>query len=255
MTVSELYQFLDAKLPRSLSCEWDHDGLMCCPDPAREVKRALFALDITEGVVDMAVEQGYDVILSHHPLVFHPVGALTTEDVVQRKLIRLARNGISAMSFHTRLDAVEGGVNDVLAAALGLSNVTAFGPEGEQLGRIGTISAPMSLDAFAAQVKKTLGSPFVLVSGDGEVSRVAVLGGGGGNDFVSAAEAAGADVLVSGRLDYHAMIDVSVGNIALIEAGHYYTERPVLAALAAMVKEADGGIETVVAEACNIRAV
>ncbi|MBR4872828.1 MAG: Nif3-like dinuclear metal center hexameric protein, partial [Clostridia bacterium] len=133
MTVSELYRFLENKIPKSLSCEWDNDGLMCCPDPAREVKKVLFALDITEAVVEMAIEKGCDVILSHHPLVFRPVKALTTEGGVPRKLIRLVQNGISAMSFHTRLDAVCGGVNDILAATLGLENVSAFGPEGEQM--------------------------------------------------------------------------------------------------------------------------
>lgn len=254
MTVSELYQFLDARLPRALSCEWDNDGLMCCPDPTREVKRVLLALDITEAIVDEAVEKGCDVILSHHPLVFRPVRALTPEGGVPRKLIRLVQNGISAMSFHTRLDAVTGGVNDVLAAALGLLNISAFGPEGEQMGRIGSLSAPMSLDAFAEQVKKTLGAPFVLVSGAGEVSRVAVLGGEAG-DFIGTAESAGADVLVGGRLGYHAMTDAPESKIALVEAGHYYTERPVLSALAAMVKDADGGIETVIAESGNIRAI
>ena len=254
MTVSELYQFLDARLPRDLSCEWDNDGLMCCPDPTREVKRVLLALDITEAIVDEAVEKGCDVILSHHPLVFRPVRVLTPEGGVPRKLIRLVQNGISAMSFHTRLDAVTGGVNDVLAAALGLLNISAFGPEGEQMGRIGSLSAPMSLDAFAEQVKKTLGAPFVLVSGAGEVSRVAVLGGEAG-DFIGTAESAGADVLVGGRLGYHAMTDAPESEIALVEAGHYYTERPVLSALAAMVKDADGGIETVIAESGNIRVI
>lgn len=254
MTVSELYRFLENKIPKRLSCEWDNDGLMCCPDPDRDVKKVLLALDITEAIVNEAQETGCDVILSHHPLVFRPVKALTTEGGVPRKLIRLVKNGISAMSFHTQLDAVGGGVNDVLAATLGLENVCAFGPEGEQMGRIGNLAAPLSLEVFAEQVKKTLGAPFVLVSGGGQVSRVAVLGGEG-DDFIGAAEAAGADVLVSGRLGYHPMTDAPEGDIALIEAGHYYTERPVLSALAAMVKEADGGIETIIAESGNIKAI
>lgn len=253
MTVSQLYQFLEAKISRSLSCEWDNDGLMCCPDPTREVRRVLLALDITEAIVDIAVEKDCDVILSHHPLVFHPVKALTPDDGVSRKLIRLVQNGICAMSFHTRLDAVEGGVNDALAAALGLQNVCAFGPEGEKMGRVGTLAAPKSLDDFAEQVKTALEAPFVLVSGTGEVSRVAVLGGEG-DDFIGEAVACGADVLVSGRLGYHPMTDAPECGIALIEAGHYYTERPVLSALAEMVRAADGGVETIFAESGNIRA-
>lgn len=255
MTVSELYQFLDQRIPRSLSCEWDKDGLMCCPEPDREAKRVLLALDITEAVIDVAIEKKCDVILSHHPLVFHPVPSLTLERGVPRKLIRLVQNGISAMSFHTRLDAVEGGVNDVLAALLGLENVSAFGYEGEQIGRVGTLASPLSLEDFAKFVKRVLATPVVLVGGnDVTVSRVAVLGGGGGS-FIGAAEACGADVLVSGRVDYHALADAPEGKIALIEAGHYYTECPVLPALAEMVKAADGSIETIITESVNIRVI
>ncbi|MBQ7380915.1 MAG: Nif3-like dinuclear metal center hexameric protein, partial [Clostridia bacterium] len=77
ITVSELYEKLDRAIPTSLSCEWDNDGLMCCPDPKRPVKRVLLALDITESIVDRAIDEGFDVILSHHPLVFRPIPSLT----------------------------------------------------------------------------------------------------------------------------------------------------------------------------------
>lgn len=251
MKALELYQYLDARIPSSLSCEWDNDGLMCCSAPDREVKKVLLALDITEEVVETAVREGCDAIVSHHPLVFRPVNALNGATGAQRKLIKLVKNDIAAMSFHTRLDAVEGGVNDELAKMLALGNVEPFGPEGERMGRIGTIQQPLSLDVFAKQIGNALGAPAVLYSGNKQVKRVAVLGGNG-DDFISAAIAAGADTLVSGRLGYHPMTDAEENGINLVEAGHYYTERPVLSVLADMLHKADGAIETVVVESNKI---
>lgn len=242
MKVSELYAFLNQRIPKSLSCEWDNDGLMCCPDPERRVRRVLVVLDITEDMVDVAVKERCDVILSHHPLVFRPIKALTTDAGVPRKLMKLVKNGIAAMSFHTRLDAVRGGVNDVLARLLGLQNIEDFGPAGEAMGRIGTLDKSCDIDEFAARVKQILEAPMVLVSGRGRVSRVAVLGGNG-DDFIGEALAAGADTFVSGRLGYHPMTDAPEVGIKLIEAGHYFTEQPVLSVLESLVKQADGDIE------------
>lgn len=252
MKALALNQCLEEKIPRELSCDWDNDGLMCCPDPDAEIKRVLVALDISEKTVDLAIAEGCDLILSHHPLVFRPVKALTDAQATPRKLIKLVRHGITAMSFHTRLDALEGGVNDVLAARLGLLNVEAFGENGELMGRVGEIQTALSLPEFAAFVKEALGAPAVLYNGDRPVKRVAVLGGNG-DDFVFAAKAAGADTYVSGRLGYHPMASAREDGINLIEAGHFYTENPVLSVLADMVKSADSEVEIVFADSNEIR--
>ena len=253
MTVKELYRYLNEKIPSALSCEWDNDGLMCCPTPDREVRKALVALDISEEMVELAIESKCDVILSHHPLVFKPIKSLTTDAAVSSKLIRLVQNKISAMSFHTRLDALEGGVNDALAKKLGLFDVEPFGLDGEMMGRVGYVDETI-LEKFSERVKEALGAPMVLYSGSRPVKKVAVLGGNG-DDFIGAAKACGADTYVSGRLGYHPMADAGENNINLIEAGHYYTEAPVLPVLAEMVKDADCEIETLVADSNNIRAI
>ncbi len=252
ITVSELYRKLDAAIPASLSCEWDNDGLMCCPKPDRACRRVLLALDITERVVDRAISEGFDAILSHHPLVFRPIGALTTEAPVPRKLIKLVENGISAMSFHTRFDATVGGVNDALAAAIGLKDPVPFGNEGEEMGRVGEIE-PCTLSEFAEAVKKALGAPVVLASGEKTVRRVALLGGSG-SDFVSAAKKAGADTYLSGELAYHHMSEARENGINLVTAGHYHTENVALPALAKLVKDADPDILTEIVEANEIQA-
>ena len=79
MTVRELYAFLNEKIPPALSCSWDNDGLMCAWSMEKEVKRVLVALDITRAVAEKAIAEGFDVILSHHPMIFHPLKNLTPD--------------------------------------------------------------------------------------------------------------------------------------------------------------------------------
>ena len=107
-TVKALYDFLEEKIPRSLSSEWDNDGLMVCPDENAEVKKILFALDATDNVINFAKENSFDTIITHHPLIFSPLRSVNGENTVSRRAISLIKSGISVMSFHTRLDSVGG---------------------------------------------------------------------------------------------------------------------------------------------------
>lgn len=237
MTVTQLYAFLNEKIPPALSCAWDNDGLMCCPDGAREVTRVLVALDVTDAVVQQAILERYDVILSHHPLVFHPLKTLNGENHVARKLMLLIRHGIAVMSFHTRLDAVAGGVNDTLAQCLGLKQVVPFGEEG--IGRMGTFEEEIPLQVFAMRVRQTLSAPSVQYSSAClPVRRVALLGGDGKDD-VAAAKAAGADTFLTGDLRYDQMADAPECGMNLVTAGHFYTEEPVCRRLCELALEAD----------------
>ena len=228
MTVTELYRKLDERFPSSLSCDWDNDGLMVCPDGDAAVKRVLFTLDVTEGAVRYAAENGFGLIVSHHPLIFHPLKTLSDP-----RLIRLVREGISVMSFHTRLDAADGGVNDALASVLGLTGTERFTPCG--IGVIGTLPEPLCPEAFAGKIKSALGAPKLeTILTDRPCRRVAAVGGDG-KEFLSDAAAAGADTYVTGSLSYNAMTDAESLGMNLITAGHFETEQPVLRPLAAEI--------------------
>ena len=245
MTVLQLYQFLNGRIPQSLSCEWDTDGLMCCPEPERDVRRVLVCLDATAAMAERAIGEGFDVILTHHPLVFHKLSALDPADPVARKFIRLCRAGVAVMSFHTRLDAVAGGVNDVLAARLGLLDPVPYGEEG--MGRVGSLPSPMSLSDFAALVKRVLNVPCVVAADAGvPVSRVAVLGGNGSDD-VRMTDQTGAETYLTGEIAHHHLTDAPERGMNLVAAGHFHTEDPVCEALARMVREADPTVEVTVA--------
>ena len=252
MTVRELYENLDKMIPRALSCEGDNDGLMCCPDSRREARRVLVALDATVETVRLAIEGGYDAIVTHHPLIYKAFKALDDADMRALKLMCLLESDIAVMSFHTRLDAVEGGVNDSFASLLGLTDVEVVENNGERLMRIGTLPTPMNPEDFAKKVKEVLNAPFVQLGNAGKsVSRVALLGGSG-DDYINAAINAGADTYVSGALGYHSLTDAREMGINLIEAGHFYTEDHVCQVLKNMIASIDDTIVCDVRSSTNI---
>lgn len=223
MNAKQLYHKFEERIPSDLREPWDNDGIMCLPDGSAEVYRALVALDVTEEIVDYAIEQGFDLIVSHHPLIFRPMSSINEENHISRKLIKLICSGISVFSFHTRADKLVGGVNDRLADILGMYDAVPFG-EGD-LGRIGTIDEPMEIQDFAYRVKQLIGADAVrYADGFSDVHKVAVVGGDG-KSYVKAAIDAGADTFLSGRIGYNVMEEATEMGINLIEAGHFYTEQ------------------------------
>lgn len=237
MTIRDFYDKLAERIPESLSEEWDNDGIMCCADDTREVKRVLVTLDVTEEIVDYAIGESFDLIISHHPLIFKPLCSVNLENHISRKVIKLISANVSVISLHTRADKVRGGVNDCLARLLGLVDVQPFGEGG--LGRIGHIEREGGFDVFSEFVKNAIGAERILVSDSyNPVYNVAVVGGDG-KDYVKAAMEAGADTYISGRISYNVMEEAAEMGINLIEAGHYATEFPVTGFFRALVAKID----------------
>ena len=253
MTVKELYEVFEERIPEGLREDWDNDGLMCCPDSLKEVERVFVTLDVTEEIVDYAIERGFDLIVSHHPLIFKPIGAVNEDCHTGRKLIKLIGSGISVFSFHTRADKVSGGVNDLLSDALGICDPEPFG-EG-MMGRIGDIDEEMSIEDFAFRVKIALGADSVAYSdGYNAVKRVALLGGDG-KSFVKDAILAGADTYVSGNIGYNMMEDAAELGINLIEAGHYFTEAAVTELFTSIINHADPDVYVEVVDSNMIKVI
>lgn len=243
MTVRELYQIFHEAIPASLSCEWDNDGLMCSPDLFAPVKRILLTLDVSEAAVDYAIANKCDLIISHHPMIFRPISAVTEENFTARKVLKCVLNGISVFSFHTRLDIVEGGINDRLAEVLGIADTTVFGDaETPTIGRIGSVE-PTCMEAFAEMVKEKLGVPALQIVDLGKEIRKVALVGGDGKDFLKPAMRAGADLYLTGTLSYNSMVDAADLGIQVMEAGHFFTENPVMDVLGKMATKADPNLE------------
>lgn len=242
MTVLELYNKLTERVPTSLSCSWDGDGFEVCPDKDGEVKKVLISLDVTSDVVDRAIDGGFDVIIAHHPILFNGIKEVSTLRPDGDRVVKCVKNNIAVMTFHTRLDAVEGGVNDTLAALVGLENVY-VGDGSEGIMRVGELERELDALEFARRVKSVLGSSVVTLSrASGRVKKVALVGGSGGDD-IGAAKAAGADTFLTGDLKYHELISPRDCGLNLVVAGHFFTEYPVCRVLKNMVSEIDALIE------------
>lgn len=251
MKVIELYNKLCEIIPTSLSCPWDRDGLESCPEPEREVKRVLVALDTTNEVIEKAIEARADVIVSHHPLFFGGLGNINALTFDGARAVKLAKNGIATMSFHTRLDALGGGVNDILAAKLNLKSVTVIGDE--KICRMGELEEDTEAEMFALNVKNALSSGakeleahVALCPSGRKVRKVALVGGSGGDD-IKVAAANGADTFVTGELKYHERLSATDFGMNLVCAGHFFTEYPVCAFLESRIKELcpDADVQTV----------
>lgn len=232
MTIQQLAIELDKKIPPSLSEPWDNDGIMVLPDKNAEVKRVLCALECTSRSIEIAKECGCNVILTHHPLVFKPLSAITPTDCVAKRVIECIKNDIAVLSYHTRLDIVEGGVNDMLASLLGIKNAEAFVP----YGRIGDVGE-QSFEAFAKLVSERLKvDDLNLVKANDTVKRVAVISGCG-KDEIKEVIAAGADTFVTGEVMHSHMVECRELGLNLICATHYATERFISRKLADIVDE------------------
>ena len=239
MKIRDLHKYMNEQIPKTLSCSWDNDGLMCCPDADREVKKVLFCMDVTPDAIERAIEGRYDLIISHHPLIFRGIKTVTGDFGIPARIIKLIKNDISVMSFHTRFDAVDGGVNDALAIIFKLSDVEKVVCDDIELMRVGNLPSEMSIEDFVALVKEKLGCEHLNYAvNSGKVRKLALVGGGGGS-YIHNARAAGADTYLSGEIGYHNLTDCKDAGINLVEAGHYFTENPALKNLAKFVLEAD----------------
>ena len=224
MKIQEFTAAMERIAPKELALEFDNSGLLIEPDHA-EINRVLVALDCTKAVADEAVAWGADLVLTHHPLFFHPVKRLAYSDPATAAACVLVRNGIGLFAAHTNLDAAHGGVNDTLCALLGIREAIPFD---EGVGRVGTLKEKETLQTFVKRAETMLHAR-VAVSGAPErmISRVAVMGGSGGSS-VTLAAMQGADLLLTGELKHSEALDAQMLGLSLIVAGHYETETVVL---------------------------
>lgn len=214
MTVRDIYDFLNEKAPFSTAEAWDNPGLLV-GDPRREVTRVLTVLDIIPEAIEAAQRLGAQLIVSHHPVIFSPLRRLEASSVPYA----LARADIAAICAHTNLDRAEGGVNDTLAALLGLGNVR---PLADGLCRVGVLPDPLPPEIFAEQVARRLDTAVRLTAGEQPVSKVALCSGAGG-DYFSAC-AGEADAFVTGEIKHHEWLEAAESGLTVVEAGHYATE-------------------------------
>ena len=152
-TVRDIFDSLCDIAPLELQMDFDNSGFLVGRREA-EVKTVLLSLDVTAEVVDEAIERGAQLIVSHHPLIWNKLSAITDESKTDDKLLRLLENRIAVISMHTNLDMAAGGVNDVLIELLGAQNEGPFDEEG--CGRQGRLEKAVSMPSFLSRCKERL---------------------------------------------------------------------------------------------------
>ncbi len=243
-TVADILQYIESIAPPYMKEDWDNIGLLC-GRKEKEVRTILVALDPFRSVIEEAVEAGADLMVTHHPLIFRDNLMAVNEDTeTGRCLLTLMENGIAAINAHTNLDLVPGGINDVLAQTLGLSNIQVITPEGtDAMGRpYGLLRSgevpQQSLEDFLASVKENLGCQGLrYVAGSPFVQKVAV-GGGSCADGMYEARAAGCDTFVTADVKYNQFRTAYELGLNLIDAGHFHTENPTMPLLAGKLQAA-----------------
>lgn len=253
ITVGDILHYIDTLAPRNMKMDWDNVGLLC-GSRSTPVTKILVALDPFEGVCAEAKDFGAQLIVTHHPLIFQAPKSITDETSVGRSIMSLCAAGISAINAHTNLDCAPGGVNDVLAQRLGLANITVINPNGTDengnqwgLLRCGDVNE-QSLTTFLENVKTQLSTACLrYVDGGKPVRKVAVGGGSCASSMLDALRA-GCDTFVTADIRYNQFWDAYDLGMNLIDAGHFHTENPIVAALAEKLSAAFPEIEVKISE-------
>ena len=248
-SVQNIHDYIKTLAPEYMAYEWDHIGLLCGRSD-REVSKILVALDPFGPVCKEAKELGCQLIVTHHPILWK-IETVNDSTLTGRDMIYLIENGISAINAHTNLDCAPGGVNDCLAARIGLTQVEVIDPMGrDEQGRDygllrGGLIPATEPEALVSHVKTALGCEGLrYVSSKRPITKVAV-GGGSCGDSLYRIRELGYDALVTADCKYNQFADAAEYGITLIDAGHFQTENPVCAYLAEKLREAFPHIEVI----------
>lgn len=246
-TVKDILNFIYTLAPKEMAEDWDHVGLNC-GHLEREVKSLLVALDPFDEVCREAADLGVDLLVTHHALIWTP-DFVTDETLQGTNTLFLIENNIACINAHTNLDCAPGGVNDILAGKLGLTDIQVIAPKGvtqddQSWGLLRQGILPeQPLSQFLEKVKTALGCQGLKYVDAGKpVCRVAVGGGSCGSELMQAA-IAGCDTFVTADVKYNQFWDAKHLGLNLIDAGHFHTEVPVTSYLAKKLQEAFPEIE------------
>lgn len=252
MKIKDVIVALDGFAPLPLQEDFDNAGLQVGLTEA-EVSGALLCLDATEAIVDEAIEKGCNLIVTHHPLIFHKLSQVSDADYVQRTVMKAIKNGITIFSMHTNLDSAEGGVNYMMARKLGMdmSSIRLLGEHEINgvkggLGIVGDFKEALSAEGFIRKVKETFGVKCAMTNEllARPIKKLAICGGAGSFMLPQAIEAE-ADAFLTGEMHYHEYFGHEQ-QIQIVVIGHYESEQFTSNLLEEIINERCKGVRTYV---------
>lgn len=250
MLCRDIIKVIENTYPKRVALAWDNVGLLLGRTD-KEIQKIYVALEVTESIIDDAIENGADMLITHHPLIFEPLKQITDEHFIGNRVVKLLQHDISCYTMHTNYDVLR--MADLSATILGLDStevLEATNAEGtEGVGRVGQLSTEITLRECCKLVKERFRLDTVKVFGDldAKVKKVAISPGSGRHmkEFAIAKEA---DVFVTGDIDHHEGLDANAQQLAIIDAGHYGLEHIFIDDVAKYLKENLREIEIVKAK-------
>ena len=256
MKINKVVDALEQYAPLPLQEGYDNAGLQVGLTETVEVSGALLCLDVTEQVVDEAIEKGCNLIVSHHPLIFRKLARIADEDYVQRTVRKAIKHDIAIVSMHTNMDAAKGGVNFKIAEKLGLKHLQFFAGEKEVdgvkggEGVMGEVSeaAGWAADDLVLLLREKFGAECVQCNQllRRPIRRVALCGGAG-SFLLDAAVAAGADAFITGEMHYHEFFGHEQ-EIQICVIGHYQSEQFTIELLKEIIERDCPGVKCTMTE-------
>jgi len=253
-SLTDVVAALERIAPLRLAADWDAVGLLVAPRGG-DVRRVVACLTLTPEVAAEAVRERADLVLTHHPLPFRPIGRITPDTGTGRVLLTLVGAGCGIWSSHTAWDSAAGGINDQLAGLLGLEAVAPIVPDpldpAVGLGRLGHPPDGQTPAAIGRLLADRLGAGAVqLVADDAgrPAGPVGVVCGSGG-DLIAAVAAAGCRTLVTGEIKLHQAVEARAAGLAVVAVGHHASEHFAMAELSRRLAAEAPGIEAGVAAA------
>ena len=235
MTVQNIFDFLNSRFPVDTACGFDNVGTLV-GDRNKTVTKAIIALDCTMPVINEALKNGCELIITHHPVIFNGIKSVLDDTLVYE----IIKNGLSVISMHTNLDQGDDGVNDTLCNVIGLKNVETVEAPDKFLLKKGQIS-PLSADDFAKHLKNVLNYPVKYV-GEGEIKNVLVCSGSGAQ-YHTQCIVNGCDALVTAEVRHNNFLDAAQNGVALFDCGHFNTEVVVIKPLCEMLSNEFNNIQ------------
>lgn len=234
--LSKIIKKIENFAPPELASDWDNSGWQVYLGN-NSVNKILLALTCTSDVIEQAIENNCDLIISHHPLIFEKFNKISSENSTSQALIKAIQNNIQIYSAHTNLDSTQGGIADKLAELLNLKNVKNLKKlsEDSQLGRIGELEEEKDLNIFIKELKEIIKINKIKLinpSNKTKIRKIAVVPGSGAG-FISKLK--DIDVYITGDVKYHDALEVK--DFIVIDAGHFETERIILPVLKELLVE------------------
>ena len=230
MKVREIIAAIEEFAPAALQEEYDNTE--------QEVHGVLFGFDCTEALVKEALDRGCDMIVTHHPLIYHPLRNIYPSDPTGAAVIAAIKGGVAVYASHTAADKTPDGVSWTMARKLGLENVRVLAPEGSGIGFgvVGDLPQAMPAAEAVALVKKAFGTPVVRTSPlIKEPVRTLAMCGGSGTSLISKAIEAGAQMYICGDISYHWFF-VPEG-FMVVDTGHFESEVEIVGVLLSVIRK------------------